>query len=502
MHSLMKKMTRLSASTWQRFVTLLAVLPLAGMPATVTAATQNSVNVRRLSLQEALDLTDSRSLDLAQARARLAQAETGPDAARAALLPTVAVQGKYTRNSYEIDIPQIAFSSTALTVGDALNSVAGDLYAQLAKTPSVPAAEALANYQSTKAGILQAAPIVITPVDQLDGSASVQVPLVVPWAWYQMRSANQTWAAAQAGYNVSRAQTMLQVAQYFYQAAGNDEIVAARHHAVDVARKTLNDAGARVEVGAGNQVDRARAQIAFDRAAQAAAEAEAQREQAYRTLSTAIGMTEVYQVQGEGPFDNRPSPQTDLIAMARKARPEFTQNAAQIAASEASSDAYLARWLPTVSAFGLGRIFNYGGFAGVDNAWSAGLQLDWSLYDGGTRDAARRQYAAVQSEATARLALLNLTIADDIANAVRNLEVKRSAVDTADRAVALSQQTLDLIRVQNEAGAISQLDLLSAQDVLVSSELTLAQARFDLALADITLQRQVGTFPRAISGGN
>jgi outer membrane protein TolC len=37
--------------------------------------------------------------------------------------------------------------------------------------------------------------------------------------------------------------------------------------------------------------------------------------------------------------------------------------------------------------------------------------------------------------------------------------------------------------------------LLSAQDSLVSSELALAQARFDLALSTITFQRQVGTFP-------
>ena len=41
----------------------------------------------------------------------------------------------------------------------------------------------------------------------------------------------------------------------------------------------------------------------------------------------------------------------------------------------------------------------------------------------------------------------------------------------------------------------TQLDLLQAQDTLVLSEVSLAQARFDVALADLELRRAAGTFP-------
>ncbi len=450
---------------------------------------------RKLTLSDAIKAADENSLDLMQARARLEQSGTGIQAARAALLPTIALQGKYTHNSYAVELPATEFADSALQVGDALVSVSDDLYAQTGKTPSANVSGALSGYQQVKTAILTAPPIVITPQEQLDASVSVQLPLVVPWAWYQLRSAHRTVDAAEANFKVSRAQTLLLVAQYFYLAAGNEEVVTARHHAIEVAQKTLDDAIARVEVGAGNLVDQGRAQVAYDRAVQSATEAEAAREQAFRTLSTAIGVTGPYGVEVGNLPQDRFGPGDDLAAMGRSLRPEFSLNIAQVSASQVSSKSNGARWWPTLSAFGQARTFNYAGFAGKNYAWSVGVQLDWALYDGGSSAASKRQFAALASEASARLTLLQLTISDDIANARRDLDVKHLAVGTAERAVSLSQQTLDLIRVQHDSGAISQLDLLTAQDALVSAELTLAQARFDRALADITLQRQVGTFP-------
>jgi outer membrane protein TolC len=40
-----------------------------------------------------------------------------------------------------------------------------------------------------------------------------------------------------------------------------------------------------------------------------------------------------------------------------------------------------------------------------------------------------------------------------------------------------------------------QLDLLQAQDSLVSAEVAVAQARFDLGLSDLQLKRTAGQLP-------
>ena len=68
-------------------------------------------------------------------------------------------------------------------------------------------------------------------------------------------------------------------------------------------------------------------------------------------------------------------------------------------------------------------------------------------------------------------------------------------LNTALQAVDLSRQTLELVRSQYEVGTATQLDLLTAQDSLVTADVAVAQARFDLALAALSLQRSAGVFP-------
>jgi outer membrane protein TolC len=153
------------------------------------------------------------------------------------------------------------------------------------------------------------------------------------------------------------------------------------------------------------------------------------------------------------------------------------------------------RWAPTLSAFGNARKFNYDNFARDRYSWAIGGQLDWLIFDGGNRDAQRHVAAAQVAEAHARMALLRDTIRDDLANGRRRLETKRQGVAAAERSVELARETLELVRVQYEAGNVTQMDLLQAQDAIVASYEGLAHARFDLAAADLMLRRAAGTFP-------
>ena len=272
--------------------------------------------------------------------------------------------------------------------------------------------------------------------------------------------------------------------------------MAARRHGVEVTRKTFDDAKIKVDAGTANRVELTRAQVAWERAIQALEEADAGRAQAYRSLATVTGIDGPFVVDpARSEAGDRYAPGEDLGSMALKLRPEFAQLEGQVAAADATADSYRWRWLPTLSGFGNVRGFNYGGFANQFYAWAVGLQLDWVVYDGGLRDAQRRFSVAQRSESEFRLAQLRRTVSDDIENARRSLAVRHRALETATRAAQLSKETLDLVRVQHSAGTATQLDLLTAQDQHIASMLLQAQARFQLALADLTLQRQVGTFP-------
>ena len=412
-------------------------------------ATPAATTTTTLTLDQALALARKRSRSLVVERARLAQAQTNIDQAWAALFPTITAQGKYTHND---------FKDVAVPFGP------------------------------------MGASIVIQPQEQLDGSINATVPLIAPPAYPALEAVKGNVRAAEANYEVSETQLLFSVAQAFYAAGIADEVLVARRSSVEVSRATLGNARARFAAGAVTKVDVDRAELAVMRSEQQEREAKTGREQAYRALATLI--------QADGSFTVSVSVPTaalradsSTLESALQLRPEFRALDETARSADAQRRAYGWRWAPTVSGFGLARRFNYKNFAQNDYTWAVGAQLDWVLYDGGTRDAQRHLAAAQADEAQARAEVLRDNIRDDLANGRLSLETKQHAAETAERSVGLARETLDLVRTQYEAGTVTQVDLLQAQDGLVAVQESLAQAHFDVAIADLTLRRSAGTFP-------
>lgn len=415
---------------------------------------------RSLTLDDALQLARKNNRDLQAARARLTGAEASIEQARAALLPTVSAQGKYSHN-----IPDV--------------------------TISIPNGMGQPPTRSA-----------ITPADQLDASLTAVVPLVVPAAYPAYAAAEKSRSASEADFRVTETRLLFTTAQAFYAAAGTDELVSARHHAVEVAEQTLINARARFESGTATKVETTRAQLAVVRAQQTEREAREQQANVYAQLATLIRTPSGFVVQPP-PIDATTTaleaPEV-LVTRALNSRPELSAHQLRLEALGANIDSLRWRWAPTVSAFGNARAFNYTGFSGQNAAYVFGVQLDWLIFDAGTRDAQRHGLEAQQLDTRLQLEQVRSAVADDVRQARRAIDTRRSALEASQLAVALSQETLALVRVQYEAGTALQIDLLAAQDNLIGAEVGLAQSRFDLALADLTLQRNAGTFLNAHTG--
>ncbi|HSM94366.1 MAG TPA: TolC family protein, partial [Anaeromyxobacteraceae bacterium] len=187
-----------------------------------------------------------------------------------------------------------------------------------------------------------------------------------------------------------------------------------------------------------------------------------------------------------------PDPLDALTARALRARPELRALREAVAAREAAVAAVDLRWAPTVAAFGTATASDPAGMAGKTSTWLAGVQLDWSLFDGGARFAERRRASSQLREARLQLERAADAVGDEVADRSRAVETKRSGVAAAERGVVLASQTLDVVRTQYEAGTVAQIELLQAQDALVNARVGLARARFDLAVADLQLRRSLG----------
>jgi outer membrane protein TolC len=462
-----------------------AVFAFPALLATVLAVSPARAE-RVVSLDEALAIARSNNRDLRAARARLAQSATNIEVAWAALLPQLGVQGKYTHNYKNVVLDLSSITQASAGLADAIRS-----------TSTNPAEiAAISRYEQNVAAATAGMPSpVIQKGEQLDLTVNATVPLLVPYAYGALRAAKLTQRSNEAEFDTTTATVMLSVAQAYFTAAGADELVVARRHAVEVATDTYETSKARVAAGFVNRVETTRAEVSLVRAGQDEAEAENARDAAYRSLATLLGSKAPFRVRADPGLPPKEPPVQSLRAEAQRLRPEFPRYESAIAAARASASSNAWRWAPTVSAFGNGRLSNYAGFAGDKYSWAVGAELDWTLYDGGTRDAERRRAQAEERENVARLELLHDTVSDEIATAAETLETKRRALDAAVRALELSHETMRLIRAQYEAGTAQQLDVLSAQDSMVSSEVSVARAHFDLALSDLELGRAAGTFP-------
>jgi outer membrane protein TolC len=410
-------------------------------PALARAQTA-SPEPRPLTMDEALAMAKRANKNLVVERARLAQAHTNIEQAWSALFPVVTAQGKYTRNY---------------------------------KNAMFPGSD-----------------VTILKQDQLDANVNATMPLVVPAAYPALDAVKKGYGSSEANYDASEDSILYSVAQTFYAAAVSDEVLVVRQSAIKVAQATLDNAQTRFAAGTVTKVDVDRAELALVRAKQGELDARYGREQSYRALSTLI--------QANGPLkalppEALPPPGETDLDMALHLRPEFRGLILSAASSDAQRRAYAWKWAPALSAFGKANVGNYVGFAGDRYAWSVGAQLDWTLFDGGTRDAQRHLAAAQAAQAEAQAAVLTDNIRDDLANNRSLLDTKREAVKAAQRGADLAAETLDLVRSQYEAGTITQVDLLAAQDNLVIAQESLASARFDVAIADLALRRTAGTFP-------
>lgn len=412
---------------------------------------------KKLTFDEAIALARAQNRELGAQRARLDASETGIAAARGGLFPRLDAQGKYTHNNEEAAIPILTGFDTATG-----QPIFGDR-------------------------------AIITKQDQLDAVVIANVPLIAPATWSSVSAAKKTHEAAVANTAVGETSVLMGVAASFYLAAGADEVLAARKNNVEVAKRTLQDASARVEAGAANRVEVTRAQLAVVRAEQSAKEAADARARAYRALATQLQLREEFTVSAPGEAGQASGAGAVEETLAR--RPEIVAWRTSADAARAQRNAARLRIAPTLAAFGNFRQSNYEGLSGETYAWAVGAQLDWSLFDGGLRYAQSRAAFAQQKESELRLAQAEDLVRDELANGRSALDTRSASLEAAKRAVELSQESLALIRAQHDSGRATQLDLLQAQDTLVSSEVSLAQARFDLALADLELRRAAGTFP-------
>lgn len=271
------------------------------------------------------------------------------------------------------------------------------------------------------------------------------------------------------------------------QASGIEE---QANEQVKVAETVLQQAQARVKAGLSAQLDVTRAQATMAQAQAALATAKAGTAQARRSLSAAIGQTEL--LAGEPQFPAEPpiarAPLADLEREALR-HPSLKAFSAQVAQAEAATRAAQASGNPDLSvdaSYGL----RARDFQGAPN-WAAGLTFNWPLFapavNAQVRAAEGREDAAKATLETRRLEVLR-----DVDNAYLALEGARERLPAAQAALEAARANQAQAQGRYRAGVGSIIEVADAQSLLATAhaDWVRAQTSFHLAIAD--LQRAMG----------
>jgi outer membrane protein len=177
-----------------------------------------------------------------------------------------------------------------------------------------------------------------------------------------------------------------------------------------------------------------------------------------------------------------------LLNEAFARRPEYKQIKAQYEQADFTVKQQFRNFFPNVVAQG-----TYGS-AGTDmnETYSYGLQLNWSIFDGGNKIALYKQAIAQRDAALARVRDTELTIWQQVERAFVTVQQAEEAIGAAQKGVESADENFRLSQGRFDAGVANIIELTDAQLALTTAQSQVAQALAAYWIATVELDRFLG----------
>jgi outer membrane protein TolC len=231
-------------------------------------------------------------------------------------------------------------------------------------------------------------------------------------------------------------------------------------------------------------------------------EARNAREVAAADLRRLTGLPPAAELELTSPYDmsatgGREVPLDDLIAAARKARPERQALERRVAAAAARRAAAAASLRPGVS---LAAGWDYARpnpriLPRVDqwhDSWDLTVNVGWSLWDGGRASAERGEADALERAARARLAEFDRLLELELRQRRLDLDAARASVGAATEGVRSAAEARRVVGERFAVGVATSADVVDAQVALLQAELDRTRALASVRIAEARLERAVG----------
>jgi NodT family efflux transporter outer membrane factor (OMF) lipoprotein len=275
-----------------------------------------------------------------------------------------------------------------------------------------------------------------------------------------------------------------------------DTEIGILNRTVDALQKGLELVQSRHDGGVASGLDVAQEETFLETARTQAILLLQQRKQSEDAIAVLIGKPapdfhlEPKEIEVEPPAISAGLP-SDLL----ERRPDVAEAERQMASTNAQIGVAKAAYFPSLSLFG-GTGFQTAKIANLLTSpsifWALGANLAEPIFTGGARRAQVQFSKASYDASVATYRATVLTAFSEVQDSVAGLTVLQSAQQSQQSAVDSARHTLDISIDRYKGGLVSYLDVVTAQQTLLSNEQTLATIRGQRLVTSVLLVKALG----------
>ncbi len=312
-----------------------------------------------------------------------------------------------------------------------------------------------------------------------------------------IRAADERVEAGRADLRGTESSIFSQAVAAYMDVLRTEALAGLAANQVEVLKVNLDATSDRFEIG-----DLTRTDVAQSQSRLALAESDFQ-----TSLSNLIAARNTYiQVIGKAPESlMAPPPLPNLpetVEMAQETALKFNPDliAAKERADAAGFDTKVAGAgrMPTVALFANGDYSNFlgtlggGPFTQAETTANAGVRVTIPIFQAGAIAARERQASAVETQALENMIATERSVIQQTRNAYASWQASNAIITSSKAAVEAAEVSLEGVRAENSIGNRTILDVLNAEQELLSARAQLVTARRNAYVAGFTLLATMG----------
>ncbi|MEM7701379.1 MAG: TolC family outer membrane protein [Pseudomonadota bacterium] len=324
-----------------------------------------------------------------------------------------------------------------------------------------------------------------------------------------IKAAKERVAAGQASLRGTESQIFNQTVAAYLDVLRTEALASLASNQVDVLTVNLEATSDRFEIGDLTRTDVAQSQSRLALAQGDLETAKANLVAARETYIQLVGRAPV-ELAAPPPLPGLPGDVTDAVTIALRNNPDLIAAKERAEAAGFDSEVAGSGRLPTLSAFGgydytntLGTVPDFPVDPNDPNSPTipsdqtatgiqAGLTLSIPIFQGGRVAAQQRQAYARETAALEQVIETERSIIQQVRAAYVNWRASVAVIKSSQIAVESSEVSLEGVRAENSIGNRTILDVLNAEQELVSSKAQLVTARRNAYVAGFTLLAAMG----------